>query len=149
MTKFTLTATAFSLFATSLLAGQTGPGSHFIENWDLDEDGQVTLSEATERRSDIFVTFDENDDGTLSAAEYDMFDEARANDMKENGLGQGRGKGKGKNSPANGMLREFTDTNSDGVVTRAEFMDSVPAWYARMDKNSDGTVTTDDFGRGH
>lgn len=144
MTRFTLSAAALLLTATQTLAAGGVPGGHFVENWDLNEDGKVTLEEATERRGDVFLTFDADDNGILNAEEYDLFDEARANDMKENGMGHGKGKG----NPANGMLREFTDANKDGEVTRAEFMDSVPAWFARMDKNGDGGVTTDDFGKG-
>lgn len=124
--------------------GQGNPGAHFIENWDLNGDGHVTLEEATERRGDVFLTFDADENGVLDGEEHDLFDEARANDMKENGMGHGRG----KNNPANGMLREVTDANGDSQVTREEFMNAVPAWFAKMDRNGDGVVTTDDFGRG-
>jgi hypothetical protein len=141
--KSTLAALSLSLLATSAFAAGEGPGSHFVENWDLNEDGKVTLAEATERRDDVFVTFDVDDNGVLSPEEHDLFDEARANDMKENGMGHG----KGRNNPANGMLRKFTDANNDGSVTHQEFMAAVPDWFARMDKNGDSVVTVDDFGR--
>lgn len=144
MTRFTLAAAALFLIASQSFAAEGVPGGHFVENWDLDDDGKVTLAEATERRGDIFLTFDSDDNGVLDTEEHALFDEARANDMKENGQGHGKGKG----NPANGMLRKFTDANGDGDVTRAEFMNSIPAWYARMDKNGDGGVTTDDFGKG-
>ncbi|MDA7427283.1 EF-hand domain-containing protein [Primorskyibacter aestuariivivens] len=124
--------------------GQGNPGAHFIENWDVNEDGQVTLEEATARRGDVFFTFDADENGVLDSEEHDLFDEARANDMKENGMGHGRG----RNNPANGMMRNVTDADGDGQVTRAEFMEAVPAWFANMDRNGDGVVTTDDFGRG-
>lgn len=137
-------AFALALSASAALAsGHGNPGGHFIENWDLNSDGSVTLEEATERRSDVFASFDADENGVLSAEEYDLFDEARANDMKENGMGMGKSKG----NPANGMMRKFTDANGDGEVTQDEFMASVPAWYAKIDKNGDGTVTADDFAR--
>lgn len=133
------------LFAATTASAQQGvPGGHFVENWDLDGDGQVTLAEATERRGDVFVTFDADEDGVLSPEEHDMFDEARATDMAENGVGHGRG----KRNPANGMLREVTDANGDGNVSRDEFMGAVPTWFANMDRNGDNVVTTADFGRG-
>ena len=91
MIRISLTAALIALGAMAH-AQQGSPGLHFIENWDLDGDGQVTLAEATERRGDIFVTFDADDNGVLSPEEHDFFDEARANDMKENGMGQGMGK---------------------------------------------------------
>ena len=138
------TVTALALIASQSIAADGVPGSHLVESWDLDDDGKVTLAEAAERRGAVFLTFDADDNGILNSEEHDLFDEARANDMKENGQGHGQG----KRNPANGMMREFTDANGDGDVTRAEFMAAVPAWFARMDKNDDGAVTNDDFGKG-
>ena len=148
----TTLALILALSASTAIASSHGhgnPGAHFIENWDSNADGAVTLEEATERRSDVFASFDADDNGILNAEEYDLFDEARANDMKEMGMaqGNGQGKGKGQGNPAHGMKREFTDADGNGEVTLDEFMASVPAWYAKMDKNGDGTVTADDFGR--
>ncbi|WP_439524757.1 EF-hand domain-containing protein [Marivita sp.] len=133
------------LFAATTATAQQGvPGGHFVENWDLDGDGQVTLAEATERRGDVFLTFDADENGVLTQEEHDLFDEARAMDMAQNGEGNGTG----QRNPANGMLREVTDANGDGDVTREEFMGAVPTWFANMDRNGDKVVTTDDFGRG-
>lgn len=144
---FRTIALTLALAATPALAanhGQGGgmPGAHFIENWDLDGDGQVTLAEATEKRGDIFYAFDSDENGVLDAEEHDMFDEVRATDLAENGQGMG----KDRDNPANGMLRERTDANGDGLVSHEEFMGAVPDWFARMDRNGDGVVTTDDFG---
>jgi len=150
--KHILFLTAAILLGTAAYAQQGSPGSHFIENWDTDEDGQVTLVEATERRSDIFTTFDEDDDGFLSASDYAMFNEARANDrasMKEAGQGQGRGQGHGQGREGQGMTMNFNDVNGDGQVSRDEFMTRSNDWYAQMDRNGDGTVTTADFSRGN
>lgn len=139
-----ITALALIMSAsTAIASGHGNPGGHFIESWDLDGNGAVSLAEAIERRSDVFTSFDADDNGILDSAEYDFFDEARAADMKENGMGHG----KGKRNPANGMLREFTDANKDGEVTLKEFMDAVPSWYANIDKNGDGTVTAIDFAK--
>lgn len=146
MTRLLTTATALALAATLTTtalatAQEGGAGAHFIENWDLDGDGQVSLAEATERRGDVFAAFDADEDGVLSPDEHDLFDEARANDMRENGMGGG-----GRRNPANGMLRAVTDADGDGQVTRNEFMQALPAWYENLDRNGDGTVTAEDFG---
>jgi len=150
--KHILLLTAAIALGTAAYAQQGNPGGHFIENWDTNEDGQVTLIEATERRGDIFLTFDEDDDGFLSSSDYAMFDEARANDrdsMKEAGQGQGRGQGHGQGREGQGMTMDFNDVNGDGQVSRDEFMARTKDWYAQMDRNGDGTVTTADFGRGN
>lgn len=129
--------------ATYASGGQ--PGVHFIESWDSDSDGQVTLAEVTERRGDIFNTFDENDDGTLSAADYVMFDETRAADHE--GQGQGKGGQGGAKRAAVGMTLDFNDTNQDGAVSRDEFIARTADWFGMIDRNGDGIVTTADFGR--
>ncbi len=150
--KRILLLTAAIALGTAAYAQQGNPGAHFIENWDANEDGQVTLAEATEKRSDIFFTFDEDDDGFLSTNDYAMFDEARVNDranMQQGGQGQGRGQGHGggQDREGQGMSMEFNDVNGDGQVSRDEFMARTPDWYATMDRNGDTVITTADFGR--
>lgn len=132
-----------SLLATLVLA--EGKGGHFIENWDLDGDGLVTLAEAQERRSDVFSSFDANDDGQLNAEEYDQFDAAREADMKENGGGEGHGMGPMKKVQA-GMKRDFNDVDGDGQVSRDEFVGKSADWIALLDKNGDGAISADDMG---
>lgn len=136
-----------ALFATSAYAGPQQPGSHFIEMWDQNSDGQVTLAEATERRTDIFASFDDNDDGFLSASDYKAFDEARAADQVNHTQGKGKGK-KGQNAQV-GMQMDFNDINNDKKVSLEEFTSQTKGWFAMMDKNSDGVISTDDFGRGN
>ena len=45
-TRRVLTVAAALFIASSAYAQQGQPGAHFLENWDLDGDGQVTLAEA-------------------------------------------------------------------------------------------------------
>ena len=144
--KRILLLTAAIILGTAAIAQQRNPGVNFIENWDTNGDGQVTFAEASERRSDIFATFDEEDDGVLSASDYAMFEDARSNQhdaMKE--AGQGRRRGQGHNDQ--GMTMAFNDVNGDGQVSRDEFMSRSKDWYTQMDRNGDGILTTADFGR--
>ncbi len=131
-------ALALILSATAAMA--QSHGSHFIENWDLDGDGIVTLDEATQKREDVFTAFDSDEDGQLSDAEYTMFDEMRAIDQE--------GLTKPKNNPEEaGMARAFNDADGDGQVSRAEFIGATAAWIAKMDRSGDGVITRDDFGK--
>lgn len=125
---------------TSLAAAQGVPGKHFLENWDLDEDGEVTLAELTERRDAVFASFDANEDGALTSEEYELFDEARASHHEGDGSGQGAGKGGGEM-----MDMSMNDANGDGEVTHSEFMAQAEVMLAALDKNEDGVVKADDF----
>lgn len=162
--KRTLLLTAAIVLGTAVTAQQGNPGSHFMETWDENQDGQVTLIEATQRRSDIFLTFDEDDNGILFASDYAMFDEARTENkasMRQSGQsqgqgkaqrqgkgpGQGRGNGQAQGRDGQGMSMEFNDINGDGQVSRDEFITRTDQWYAMMDRNNDGSITASDFGR--
>lgn len=143
-----LSAAAFGLTAPLAFAQQGNPGAHFIENWDQNDDGIVTLAEVTERRDGIFASFDQDDDGFLSADDYILFDEARANDQANNHGGQGRGQGgQGGGRNSEGMTLRFNDTDGDGQVSRAEFMAKSTDWFQMIDRNGDGELTPKDFGR--
>jgi len=133
---------ALCAIAVPALAQQGTPGRHFIENWDLNQDGAVTAAEAAERRGDIFYTFDSNEDGFLDGEEYALFDQARANDM-ENQPGHGRG---GMKRAADGMVMDRTDTDGDGKVSRKEFVETAGSWIDSLDRDGDGVVTAADFG---
>jgi len=150
MTRFPLLTATLLLSGTAVCAQIPTPGSHFIANWDADGDGAVTLAEATAKRGDVFTAFDADEDGRLSAEEYALFDEARANDQAEmraqmaaNG---GRGKGPFMNEEG-GMMLVFNDTDADGFVSKDEFIGRTAAWITQMDRSGDGQVTADDFGR--
>ncbi len=149
----TMTALAALLLSGAALAQGNGtPGAHFIENWDQDGDGAVSLEEVTEKRGDVFYMFDQDEDGMLNAEEYATFDETREADMamenEEQGNGEnGGGKQGGGHGGSEGMSLEFNDINDDGQVSQEEFTTSTAAWFATMDRNGDGEISTSDFGR--
>jgi len=136
---------AVALVAGSAAFAQQGqPGAHFIENWDMDEDGQVTLAEAQEKRGEIFTMFDQDENGVLNDSEYDLFDETRRADMDENAGGHKKGQMRGVEKA---MMRDFNDVDGDGLVSRDEFVGRAGDWFIMMDRTGDGVVTTDDFAR--
>lgn len=138
------TALTFVLFMSvaPAWAESVQPGGHFIENWDLDGDGQVSLEDIRTRRGDVFYAFDSDENGVLDGEEYVHFDEARANDMENS-----PGNGNGMRRASEGMTLEFNDTDGDGKVSRAEFLAHAGDWMAMLDRDGDGSVTTADFGR--
>jgi len=140
--KMTLTfATYIALLAVPVFAAGN-QGDDFITNWDGDENGVVTLAEVIEMRENLFVTFDEDGDGMISAEEYIAFDAARAEGQAYEGISNG-----GHGKAAVGMTLEFNDTNGDGAVTQSEFVDQSAAWFAILDRNGGGEVTPADFGQ--
>ena len=155
--KRILLLTAAIALGTTAIAQQGNPGAHFLENWDMNEDGQVTLAEASERRSDIFASFDGDENSVLSAEDYAAFDEARASnhDPKERGghgngnNGQGNGNGNGQIRGEQGLTLQYNDINKDGQVSQDEFMARTSDWFAQFDRNGDGIITTADFDRGN
>ncbi|MEE4118549.1 MAG: EF-hand domain-containing protein [Paracoccaceae bacterium] len=141
--RFTAALTLATLAFTALpLAGQPAePGAHFILNWDLDGDGAVTLAEARQKRGELHTMFDQNDDGALDAEEYAKFDEVRAADIAANTAG-----GPAMRQVSAGMAMELNDADENGLVTEDEFVAGADDWFARMDRDGDGLMTTDDFG---
>ncbi|WP_228156833.1 calcium-binding protein [Fuscovulum blasticum] len=150
-------ALALGLVPMAATAETFAPGQQFLTMWDRNGDGAVTLPEARERRDEIFTTFDANADGILSPDELAALDDART-DMRAQmqdarseagmgkgmGMGMGMGMGHGKGGGGGAALR---DANGDGQVTRDEFVGLTTAFFARMDRNGDGSLTTGDFGR--
>ncbi|MEX0366457.1 MAG: EF-hand domain-containing protein [Ruegeria sp.] len=138
MKGLTIALPAFCLMAGMAMAQG---GAHFIENWDADGDGSVTLDEAREKRMDVFHMFDADENDQLDAAEYDLFDETRAADIAANDMP------KSFKGPANALKREFNDADGDGLVSKAEFRDGTEAWFVKLDHDGDGAVTLRDFQR--
>jgi hypothetical protein len=138
--KRTLITLVIATILPLSVSAQNVPGAHFLENWDQDGNGAVTLAEAEQRRSDVFLSFDANDDGALDAEEYAMFDEARANDMA------GSDAGNGMKRVQEGMTLTFNDIDADGHVSQAEFLARTADWLALIDRNGDGSITAQDFG---
>jgi Ca2+-binding EF-hand superfamily protein len=54
------------------------------------------------------------------------------------------GRGGGRDPAA---MLQTADVNHDGVITREEFSEARLARFAKMDRNGDGYVSRDDFGR--
>ncbi|MEZ5799067.1 MAG: EF-hand domain-containing protein [Paracoccaceae bacterium] len=150
--------------AAPVLAQDVGPGQYFVYYWDINEDGAVSLAEATERRDLFFVAFDADEDGYLSDDEYALLQEMREIDRatvreemtaaaREQGFGKQKGKqrhlrmGRGFDDERDGLDRRYNDSDGDGRISHDEFVGRTADWFARMDRDGDGVITTADFGR--
>lgn len=100
------------------------------------------MAELTEKRGDVFYTFDSDDNGILTPEEYSYFDDARAADMEgQPAEAQGR-----MGKVQQGMILSFNDTDGDGSVSRDEFLSRTADWLALVDRDGSGDVTEADFG---
>jgi len=122
-----------------------GQGAHFFEEWDMNEDGTVTLEDIEARRVDIFNMFDLNGDATIDAEEQANMAQTIAEQEENNREGHGIN-GPGPRIHA-AMVPAYNDADADGLITAAEFAAASPRLFADIDRNSDGQVNRLDFGR--
>lgn len=139
--KKVIIAAGLLALSTGYAAAQGIPGEHFLENWDLDVDGNVSLEEASQRRADVFVMFDADENGELSAQEYELFDKTREEDAAQNGGGHGKGGMRAQE----GLTLTFNDVDQNGSVSKDEFVSKTQDWLSMMDRDGDGEVTVKDF----
>ena len=146
MRKALVLAATIAIAASAASAGEQ-LGAHFMEVWDHDGDGQITLQEASEQRDNLFASFDGNDDGVLTADEYAEFKGAREGDAKEYGGNAQGGPGKsGAKLALQGMTMQFNDVDGNGEVSAEEMSGRSGDWLARIDRNDDGVLTVEEFG---
>jgi Ca2+-binding EF-hand superfamily protein len=100
-----------------------------FEREDANKDGRLTRDE-TRLPSAWFEKADANKDGALSPAELaDARKNAHADKPSQHAGGKGR---------------QF-DQNSDGKVDRQELRTAAANQFAQLDKNKDGSLTSDEF----
>jgi hypothetical protein len=146
MKTLLMVAAAFTLSAGFAVAQQGTPGAHFIEQWDMDGDGQVTLAEASEKRGEVFVMFDQSEDGVMDAAEWEAIAAHLAEEAGGGGNHGGVGQGPGK-LIHDAMTPAFNDTDGNGTVTKDEFTAATEGLFTAIDRNGDGVMTSADFGK--
>ena len=141
-----LVTTALALSAGLAFAQQGSPGGYFIEQWDMNGDGQVTLAEAEEKRAEVFVMFDQSEDGILDATEWAAIAEHLEAEMGPNGPAAGMGQGPGQAIHAS-LTPGFNDADGNGEVTLEEFVAATKTVFGQVDRNGDGVLSVADFGK--
>jgi len=99
-----------------------------LDTFDSNEDGKVTQAEIDAMRGDRLVKFDADGDKSLTLQEYQAL---WLDAMRER------------------MVDRFQelDADGDGKVTVEEFQDPYAKTVRRMDRNEDGVIDRNDFGR--
>jgi Ca2+-binding EF-hand superfamily protein len=128
MTRLSTLLTAACILVLPAMASANERADRMFQRLDADADGQVTTAEVTAHKTAMFTEADANADGLLDAAERAAMREAVRQRAAADGVpGDTDGDG-------NLSLAEFTsvnplfdraDGNGDGVVTRAEFDETV------------------------
>lgn len=123
MRKITALSCAFVLLglsagAMALSFGYGGKGK------DLNNDGEFTRAEARQLAEQHFDRLDKNDDDKVDLAEL-------------------QGRNEDKRTKYNLMLRQV-DSNSDEVVTAAEFVGYAVAQFDTMDSDKNGILTDEE-----
>ncbi|MDF1618987.1 hypothetical protein [Pseudothioclava nitratireducens] len=147
-----LTAIATLVAGSALAQTSFTPGAQFMEQWDLDSDGRVTLAEAREQRENIFYMFDQDSDGRFSAEELAGVDEHKAlereagkgpghNQPQMRGQGMGPGRGQGGMGPGQGQGR----MTQQGPMGMPGFDMPAAEGMRLFDANRDGTITQAEF----
>ncbi|TCP39900.1 EF-hand domain-containing protein [Rhodovulum marinum] len=137
-----LPAIAFVLAAIAGPASaQDTAGAFFMQVWDLDHDGTVTLAELERMRGNVFGRFDVNEDGALDAAEYAPFDAARIDEAE----GFESAEIARMTRIADGLSLARNDADGDGRVTAEEFRAGAADWLAALDADGSGDIGPADF----
>ena len=144
--------------------GQGGGDMAFVAEWDMNGDGTVRLDDFSTRRGDQFAMFDLNGDGSLDAdeqanMEFTVETAQEANHGAGQGQGQGQGQGRGQGQGGGhgqggpgmqihaAMNAAYADSDTDGVITQAEWAEATTRLFTELDRSGDGILDRADFGR--
>jgi hypothetical protein len=128
-------ALGLSLSTAPTLAGKHGQGK-FMESFDSNGDGKVTLDEFNTASADRFKKMDKNADGRLTEEEFSTYVQARREQRR---------------------LERFktVDADNNGSVSKDEYLAAqrqrAERRFARMDRDGNGMLDAEEYAqkRGH
>lgn len=152
-TQMLILTAALAAFGGAALAQGQGNGAMagFVQEWDMNADGRVTVEDFTERRTTQFDMFDLNGDAGIDAGEQVNMAQTIAGAQEANHGGEGGGHGQGGNGPGlrihAAMSADYADTDRDGTISAEEWSAATQRLFAEMDRSGDGELNRADFGR--
>ena len=133
-----LSAITLALFSASAMA-QQGPAAMF-DRMDANGDDAVSMDEVRAWRTTFFENADADANGFITREEVEAM-QARAREQAE---ARGR-RGRGPRGGGDPIARH--DSDGDGQVSRAEFIDAPFPALERFDANGDGLLSRDELPR--
>ena len=119
-----------------------GPG--MFGRADTNGDGFVSKEEFAAGRDKMFAKFDANSDGAIDQAEVDKAREAWKQRRAEKAQADGTAQAEKPKREHKGFLARM-DTNSDGKVTTQEFAAAGDQMFTKFDANGDGKLAQDEM----
>ena len=119
-----------------------GPG--MFGRADTNGDGFVSKEEFAAGRDKMFAKFDANSDGAIDQAEVDKAREAWKQRRAEKAQAEGTTQAEKPKKEHKGFLARL-DTDSDGKVTTQEFAAAGDKMFTKFDANGDGKLAQDEM----
>ena len=125
-------------------AASADKGQGMFGRADTNGDGFVSKEEFAAGRDKMFAKFDANSDGAIDQAEVDKAREAWKQRRAEKAQAEGTTQAEKPKKDRPGFLARL-DTNSDGKVTTQEFAAAGDQMFAKFDANGDGKLAQDEM----
>ena len=137
---FVLSGAALMVTSSLLMAANGGKGAPTFESFDTNNDGVITLAEASSRLVKRFASIDLDKSDSISKAE---FEKMKTNKSKRGNSQRGFNK---LDADHNGEVseQEFAAMLEAKKSKQAERDENRPT-FASLDVNSDGELSTDEF----